>query len=66
MGLTDRLAAQAATCTLKAGDGVTLAGTDVTGTIVQDGGYGYFKIKLDGGRQRVIRHFTEIALIPGA
>jgi hypothetical protein len=66
MSRTDRLAAQAANCTMKRGDRVTLAGTAITGTIVQDGGYGYFKIRLDGSRRRVIRRFTEIALTPSA
>jgi len=61
MGLIDRLAEQAKQCTLKVGDSVTLAGSNVTGKLVEDGGYGYFKVKLDSG-QRVIRHFTEMCL----
>jgi hypothetical protein len=66
MGLIGRLAAQAATCTMKTGDKVTLAGSDATARIVEDGGYGYFKVALDGTSRRVIRHFTELALTPEA
>jgi hypothetical protein len=66
MGRTDRLRADAgANCTMKRGDRVTLAGTGTAGTIVQDGGYGYFKVRLADG-QRVIRRYTELALTPGA
>lgn len=56
------LAEQAATCTLKVRDRVTIADGGKTGVIVQDGGYGYFKIALDGTGQRVIRHFTELVI----
>lgn len=67
MDAVDRLKAEAAArCTLKLRDRVALAGTTLTGVIVQDGGYGYFKIKLDGGGRRVIRRFTDLTPIPGA
>ena len=63
MGTINRLAEQARQCTAAKGDRVLLAGSSLPGVIVQDGGYGYFKVRLDGTGQRVIRHFTSFAVI---
>ncbi len=55
----------AARCTLKVRDRVILGGSGQPGVIVQDGGYGFFEVKLDGTGKRVIRRYTELARIAG-